>query len=223
MKDTQSLKDALGIMPGINAIIGSGGKTTLIRALAKELSDEGNRVIVATTTKIYAPDYCPVLLGAGEKDIKEGFEECRILCVGEQATPEKLGPAQMAISELSRLADYCLIEADGSKQLPLKVHAPYEPVIPEHSVRTVLVVGTDGFYREAAKACHRFELMPELFEDGSVIVTPQLYAKVIESERLGDVIYFTKADCKERVDAALKIMELTGRKGIYAGTYPWSR
>ena len=35
-----SLADALGVRPGITAIIGSGGKTSLLRSLSRELSHE---------------------------------------------------------------------------------------------------------------------------------------------------------------------------------------
>ena len=47
-----SLAEALGVQPGITAIIGSGGKTSLLRALSRELLAEGNRVLLTTTTHI---------------------------------------------------------------------------------------------------------------------------------------------------------------------------
>ena len=46
------LSDILDIKKGITAIIGSGGKTTLMIKLAKELSQKG-KVIICTTTHIY--------------------------------------------------------------------------------------------------------------------------------------------------------------------------
>ena len=45
------LRRMLGIQPGLTAIIGGGGKTTLLYALAHELSQTA-RVIVCTTTHI---------------------------------------------------------------------------------------------------------------------------------------------------------------------------
>lgn len=48
------LRRMLGIQPGLTAIIGGGGKTTLLYALARELSQTA-RVIVCTTTHILPP------------------------------------------------------------------------------------------------------------------------------------------------------------------------
>ena len=48
----------LDIRPGLTAVIGSGGKTSLLRVLAQELSRRGS-VLLATTTHILRPDWCP--------------------------------------------------------------------------------------------------------------------------------------------------------------------
>ena len=60
---------------------------------------------------------------------------------------------------LTRLADYVLVEADGSRRLPLKAHAPHEPVIPPEAKRVLCVVGARGFGRPIREAVHR----PEVF------------------------------------------------------------
>ena len=52
------LWELLGIRPGLTAVIGSGGKTSLLRVLAQELSHRGT-VLVSTTTHIMRPDWCP--------------------------------------------------------------------------------------------------------------------------------------------------------------------
>ena len=41
--------EALGIGPGVTALIGGGGKTSLMLTLAKELSSKGS-IIICTTT-----------------------------------------------------------------------------------------------------------------------------------------------------------------------------
>ena len=58
------LSAALCIRPGVTAIIGSGGKTTLLYALARVLSADA-RVLVCTTTHILPPEHMPVLLPVG--------------------------------------------------------------------------------------------------------------------------------------------------------------
>ena len=47
-----NLADSLGVRPGITAIIGSGGKTSLMRTLSRQLSANGSRVLLTTTTHI---------------------------------------------------------------------------------------------------------------------------------------------------------------------------
>src|SRR2546428_1630669 len=50
------LKEALGVRRGeMVSLIGAGGKTTTLFRLAKELRDEGGKVLVTTTTKIFKP------------------------------------------------------------------------------------------------------------------------------------------------------------------------
>ena len=50
----EKLCDLLGIRPGITALIGGGGKTTLMYHLARELRQCGT-VAVTTTTRIWPP------------------------------------------------------------------------------------------------------------------------------------------------------------------------
>lgn len=48
-----NLASALRIEPGITAIIGSGGKSTLLKALGLELMRAGGRVLLCTTTHMF--------------------------------------------------------------------------------------------------------------------------------------------------------------------------
>ena len=140
---SNKLYQLLEIQKGITAIIGGGGKTTLLMKLAKELAQEAS-VIVATSTKIFKPDYCDALLNPTSEEISEALHKKRLLCVASLHESGKLAVPQMSFTELSKLADYVLVEADGSKQLPIKAHATYEPVIPEETVQVIYVIGMDG-------------------------------------------------------------------------------
>ena len=57
--------EALEIRPGLTAVMGSGGKTSLLRVLAQELSHRGT-VLVSTTTRIMRPNWCPFAATAAE-------------------------------------------------------------------------------------------------------------------------------------------------------------
>lgn len=73
------LWELLGIRPGLTAVIGSGGKTSLLRVLAQELSRHGT-VLLATTTHIMRPDWCP--FAATAADLRAGFTHSPIVCAG---------------------------------------------------------------------------------------------------------------------------------------------
>ena len=66
----------LDIRPGLTAVIGSGGTTSLLRVLAQELSRRGS-VLLATTTHIMRPDWCPFAATAAE--LCEGFAHSPIV------------------------------------------------------------------------------------------------------------------------------------------------
>lgn len=65
---------------------------------------------------------------------------------------------------------YLLVEADGSRGLPLKAHAVWEPAVPAATERCVLVVGASGFGRPVATVVHRPELFCE--RTGCSLETP---------------------------------------------------
>ena len=121
------LNELLGLKKGVCAVIGSGGKTTLLRTLGEELP---GRVILCTTTHILPFAGIPLYTGAGEGELERLLAEHSVVCVGQPGAEGKLTASQLPVEVLAGLADYVLVEADGSKRLPLKAHAPHEPVIP---------------------------------------------------------------------------------------------
>ena len=58
--------EVLNIKKGLTSIIGSGGKTSLIYALAEELPAK-SKVIICTSTKMYKPDNIPFVLKFQDK------------------------------------------------------------------------------------------------------------------------------------------------------------
>ena len=176
-----TFSEVLKIPRGITAIIGSGGKTSLLYKLAEELQGS---VILCTSTLIYPPEHIPVLTRAEQV---EG-----VVCVGSPAPNGKLAPPIQSFHELASLADYVLVEADGSKHLPLKAHADHEPVIPEDSRLVITVVGASGIGKPIEEAVHR----PEIFRalTGSDLASPEAVAQVLLTEATGHVILINQAD-----------------------------
>ena len=170
----------LGVERGVTALIGGGGKTTLMYTLAEELRHRGT-VVVTTSTHIQRPEQYPVLTAAD--DVAAALAEHGAVCVASESPEGKLCAPALSFEALAALADFVLVEADGSKRLPLKAHAPHEPVIPVNARRIIYVVGADGFGRPIRQVCHRPERYAALCgaaEDD--LVTPALEAKVLHAE-----------------------------------------
>ena len=197
----------LQIGRGITALVGGGGKTTLMYTLAEELKSRG-RVIICTSTKIRLPEQYLTLFGASEDDITAAFQTNAILCVAEKTAEEKLCAPLLPFGTLAQLADYVIVEADGAKCLPLKAHASHEPVIPEEAQRVVMVMGIDGIGKPIAEVCHRPSLYAQLAHvSESDTVTPELAARVVNTEGFGDRIYVNKVEDAAAYDTALSLAD----------------
>lgn len=172
----------LEVEKGVTALIGGGGKTTLMYTLAEELRRHGT-VIVTTSTHIQRPEQYPVLTAADDAAVAAALAEHGAVCVAGETAEGKLCAPALSFETLAALADFVLVETDGSKRLPMKAHAPHEPVIPPNARRTVYVVGADGFGRPIRQVCHRPERYAALCgaaEDD--VVTPALEAAVLHAE-----------------------------------------
>ena len=212
---------------GITCITGSGGKTSLIKYLSLTLS---GTVIVTTTTHMYPFSGMP-LIDAGKINdcrpelilnevLQQELERNRVVCFGSLLPSGKLSsPSDMLRpEELIPLADYILIEADGSRQLPLKAHRPNEPVIPAGTSLTIGVNGASGIGKPLCEVCH----CPELFASiaGIDINTPvqiEHIASVVNYEDTSDCYYINQTDLLPDLADAVKLCELINRKA-YAGS-----
>lgn len=189
--------EALQVRPGLTAIIGGGGKTTLLYRLARELERRGS-VIITTSTHIFKPTDLPFALTAGKVN--------GILCVGTPCENGKLSAPQQSFGELTALADYVLVEADGSAGRPLKAHASHEPVIPREANQVICVVGASGLDRPAAEKVHRPERFMAL--SGSDTASPEAVAAVLNKEALHTRVLINQADSPERIAAARELARL---------------
>ena len=187
---------------GVTAIIGGGGKTTLMETLAGELSKKG-KVIITTTTHICRPKQYETLLDADEAAVSAALERSGIVCVASRAESGKLCAPWLSMGTLAQLADFVLVEADGAKRLPLKAHASHEPVIPEEAQRVIMVIGIDGVGKTIRETCHRSALYAQLAGvDEETVVTPQLAARVVNAEGYGDRVYINKVESAADYEAA---------------------
>jgi probable selenium-dependent hydroxylase accessory protein YqeC len=159
---TETLKEAFDIQPGeVISLVGAGGKTTLMFALARELFTPKGLVINTTTTKIFSPssfDAPHLLISHEEKEIVDfilnnGTKYDHITVVSEEivASGKLRGVSPELITILSKLGPVTctIVEADGAAQRPLKApDADFEPVIPYDTSLVIPVVGIDALGRE---------------------------------------------------------------------------
>ncbi len=202
-----NISQVLHIGRGVTALIGGGGKTTLLYALAEELRRKG-RVILCTSTHILVPERYPLVVG-GAEELSAALAAHGAVCAGTRAEGGKLTAPPVAFEALAPLADYVLVEADGAKGRPLKAHEAYEPVVPANAQRVVLVVGADGFGRPIREACHRPELYAERAgASPDAGVAPEMEARVILAEGFGDRVYINKVETAADYAAAEELAKL---------------
>ena len=144
------------------AVVGSGGKTSSIRTQAKQHTAIGKKVIITTTTKMWHP---PCRLAATAAEAAEILKESSLAWAGINI--DGLGKFGSLPNEemnmLTDVADIVLVEADGSKGLPLKMTRADEPVIPEKADFITIMLGLDCLGKPLSKCCHRYDLLPETY------------------------------------------------------------
>ena len=162
------------------------------------------------------------MAGGSAEEVRLALAAYGVACVaapagGAAGAAGKLGPTALAPAELARLADYVLVEADGSKRLPLKAHAAWEPAVPEGSTQSVLVVGASGFGRPVREAVHRPERFCELARcSPDDVATPDAVAAVIRAEGLASRVTVNQCEgegalaCARRLEALLDVPVAAG-------------
>ena len=160
-----SLPAALGMdeRPEIVAVVGGGGKTSLIFALAAALP---GRTILTTTTRIFAAQmrHAPAVLYADDLSRLDKIlaEHGRCLVVGQVAGEKALGVDPDLPARLLAHADRVLVEADGSRMRPIKAPAEHEPVIPVGTTLLIPVAGIDALAGPLDSVAHRPEKIREI-------------------------------------------------------------
>lgn len=173
---------------GTVCLVGAGGKTSLMIALARELAAAGSCVVVTTTTHIMTPaphQFDALLTDERLDSLLAAIAPCRTLCVARPSPGGKLAsPPAALLRAAARQADWLLVEADGAHRFPVKAPAAHEPQILEPSDIVVAVAGLTALGRPLREVCHRAELACALLEaSADTPLTPQLLARLITSER----------------------------------------
>ncbi len=165
----------------ITAVVGSGGKTSLIKELAAQYRAEGKSVFVTTTTHMFTEEN--TLCTDDAARIIAQLKETGFAMAGIPEGPKIKSLSQETYEEVCKYADVTLVEADGSKHMPLKYPNASEPVIPENADEILVVCGLHALGQKAKDCCHRLELVKACLgiEDDTVITPVHVQKLVTEA------------------------------------------
>jgi len=153
------LSRALALRPKEHvALVGGGGKTSLLFEMARMLQRAGKRVILTTTTKLWhrqALQFPALILTRSDVAWRTKLDEAlqvhgNVMLAGsllESAKVQGIDPALADQLYLNTPIDYMLVEADGSAGRSVKAHAIHEPVVPASTTVVVALLGLDALNR----------------------------------------------------------------------------
>ncbi len=152
MERLVSPMEAFGLTGGeVISLVGAGGKTTLMYALAREMAQGGRLAVTTTTTKILPPsgEESEVLLLDQEEELLDQVSGCRgryrVITVARRSLDSgKLeGVRPEFVDRLAAMDDLSgiIVEGDGAARCSLKAPNATEPVIPATTELVIAVVG----------------------------------------------------------------------------------
>ncbi len=134
------LIDAFGLQKGdCVSLVGSGGKTTLMYTLAKTAPMAS--VLMSTTTKIGMPPTWAYDRFLDDDGLQNALPVSgRTLAARQSDTGKLSAPSDMLLQKAHTQYGLSLLECDGSRNLPLKGWAEWEPVVPVHTSITIGII-----------------------------------------------------------------------------------
>jgi probable selenium-dependent hydroxylase accessory protein YqeC len=210
------------------ALCGSGGKTSLLAALAHAFAaNPAERILVTTTTKFGTDesngpwrarqvDDAVALRVVDASDTAPVFAYCR-----KDSERERLiGFPGETIDAVARESSYSrlLVEADGSRRKPLKAPNAHEPVFPATTDTVIAVVGLSG----VGQPLHEDTVFrPEIWSTltglpSGAAVTPDSLARVIAHPqglmrgapaKARRLVFLNQADTPERLALAQSVVD----------------
>lgn len=152
----------------IITVIGSGGKTTLVENMAKELVESGKTVLIATSTKIFFSGNKNEVIVLNEeilKNIKPMKPDILYGGKGISKDDKIIGFDIEMISDIfkNKNIDFILVEGDGSKGMPVKGYSGFEPVVPEETEILISVLGMNSLHTHVNdENVHRVEAFKKI-------------------------------------------------------------
>lgn len=164
---TPPLREQLGLdRHELVAIVGAGGKSTIMLTLGRELAEPSGRVVLTTTTKVAADQVTdPTCWSDDPVDVESALAPGRPLFVATGEIPGKaVGPPPDAVDRLflETSVDYLIVEADGARSMLIKAPADHEPVIPSLATTVIVVASIDAIGRPISEVAFRPDLVARI-------------------------------------------------------------
>lgn len=216
--------------PGLIAFVGAGGKSAALQALARELTTGGAVVVATTTTRMFAAQLSalgPLVLAGDDPTplaarVGRALRGAGIVSVAESVTPDGkvrgLAPATVDALWTEHPAGTLVVEADGSRGLPLKAFGADEPQLPARTTAVVVLAGLDAVGLPLDdEHVHRAGLLASgLGVAPGSLVTPRLLGAAVarQVERVRETVpdaritvLLNKADNEQRARLAAEAAE----------------
>lgn len=183
--------------------VGGGGKTSLLTALGKACAENGERILITTTTHMLRPSFLPKAACVEEESLpalEKAFLENSLVALGlpDRVVGKEMkwkAPCAAFLKGLARRAkkdgtgsgtfpSRILCEGDGAKCLPVKLPKAHEPVFFPETDAVIGVVGLSCLGKPPEKALFRRKLLPEVAPTFSGDrITTELLFEIILSEK----------------------------------------
>jgi len=162
------------------AVVGSGGKTTLIKRMASQYRAAGRTVLITTTTHMLIED--DTVLTDDAALIMHAVKETGYAMAGIPEGNKIKALSTDTLNSLRATVDVILVEADGSRGLPLKFPNASEPVIPENTDEIIVVCGLNAIGQKAKDVCQRLELVKSCLniEDHTIITHDHVQKLILD-------------------------------------------
>ncbi|MBW1668290.1 MAG: putative selenium-dependent hydroxylase accessory protein YqeC [Deltaproteobacteria bacterium] len=235
-KSHRTLVQALGLGPREHvALVGGGGKTTLLFTLAEELKQAGRHLVTSCTTKLWHREACtaPTVLFT-EKDpawrakIKEVFKTGGYVFLARDLlqTGKVKGISPSLADELFQdtAIDYLILEADGAAGHPVKAPSEHEPVIPGSATKVIAMLGVEALGRRLEPSmAFRIDLVSKLtgVPPGERLVPPAVVRLFLNHEGLFKgspdgahrIVFLNKLDLLKEKGIAKELASVILEKG----------
>lgn len=207
----------------IISLVGGGGKTTLLYAMAAHCARKGWRILVTTTTHIQQP--ASALWAQDDAALTALWQTGSYAVAGIPAAQGKLAmPPTLQLQRWIAQADAVFVEADGAKHHPCKVPAAHEPVLLPQSDIVLAVAGLSALGRPLQQVCFRYDTVRPQFLDAEpqALLTPQMLALMLASEQGGRkaiearqfYAILNQADTPELQQQGMQVQEILRQHGI---------